>query len=301
MTRYKIISIYQIILEQVSERHYPSYDDIISHLNDRGYQTSLRSVQRYMRDIRDEFGIEITYNRGKKGFYVDLEQSVDFEEFMRFLGLVQQASVISETLAQGKEKIKYIQFDKVGTMRGISLLQPVLDAIQNSKKIQFIHHSYWKETKTEYTVRPVGIKQFEGRWYLIALLENEDEFRHFGMDRIFDLKTLSKTFKRPKGLDTKKAYDDIIGLNYSMGEPQLVELRFTKLQAQYITSLPLHPSQTIIEQDDPEYVHIGLFVQVNFELIQKIMTYGADCEVIGPQELRDEVGNWFKAAAGLYQ
>jgi predicted DNA-binding transcriptional regulator YafY len=77
-------------------------------------------------------------------------------------------------------------------------------------------------------------------------------------------------------------------------------LSFTPHQGQYIKSLPLHSSQTVLVDDDNE-LRISLHLYVTHDLIMKLLSYAANMKVIQPQSLADQLKQAFIAAAKRYE
>ena len=88
MSRYAIPLSQQAIIQFVSDKHYPSKQDILNHLGERDLATSSRNLDRYLGAIRADFGLELKYCRRNRGYYIDEEQSVRVDSFFKYLELV---------------------------------------------------------------------------------------------------------------------------------------------------------------------------------------------------------------------
>jgi exonuclease V gamma subunit len=71
-------------------------------------------------------------------------------------------------------------------------------------------------------------------------------------------------------------------------------------QGNYLKTLPLHPSQEILK-DDEDALQIRLYVEPNFELRSKIMKIADSVKVIRPEWLATEIQNKLKKALNQYQ
>ncbi len=198
---------YALIIEKIGRDQYPSFEALKDNLLDHGFEVSDRTIQRDIEEIRFDFGIEITYDRHRNGYYIDKELSVNMDSFLRFLEIAHTAELLTDSLRESKESLNYIAFESQGTIRGNELLKPLLRAIRNRRKISFIHENFSTGKKTKYSVRPYLLKEYINRWYLVGTLIGSDEFRTFGIDRILDLQIRKETFRKQPKADSMSLFN----------------------------------------------------------------------------------------------
>jgi predicted DNA-binding transcriptional regulator YafY len=287
MSRQGTIKRYLLIVEKITSTKSPSFKVLRDHLLDHGFEISERTLQRNIEQIRYEFGIEIKYDRTQNGYYVDKEESINYDAFMKFLEIVSTADLLTESLKDGKDVMSYISFETDGNLKGIENLKSLLFAIKNHRIIFFTHENFETGKRKSYRMKPYLLKEYQNRWYIVGLIEG-DKFRTFGIDRIESIELLSDIFKPDPKLNPAKLFENIIGLTYSNDEPEEVILSFTPLQGRYIQALPLHRSQQIIKETKEE-VLVKLTVIPNFELKQKILMMGGSVKTIKPEWLANEI------------
>ena len=90
---------YTLIIEKINQRQFPSFEEIQDYLEDCGFTISKRTLERDIAVIRNEFGIEITFNRNKAGYFIDHENSINMDSFLRFLEIVNTAELLTESLS----------------------------------------------------------------------------------------------------------------------------------------------------------------------------------------------------------
>ena len=280
----KSIDRIKTILFYIHEVKFPTMEMIIQKLIDVGYDSSERTTQRDIKSIRDMLLIEIKFDRGKNGYYIDEESKKTFEEWLSFFELYQTAKVINETLLKSKENIDYIDFDRNKQIINEQILADLLQAIFDKKKIQFEYQNFRRDDTKKYDFHPYLLKQYQNRWYVFGTI-NGDEFRTFGLDRIQKLEVLNQTFK-PISKKPKEYFDDVVGMIYSTSEKEKVVLSYTPLQGKYIKSQPLHASQRILLETADE-LQIELNVRVNYELEEQILKQGEKVKVIAPMKLKE--------------
>jgi len=291
---------YALIIEKIGQEQYPSFEALKDHLLDHGFEVSDRTIQRDIEEIRFDFGIEITYDRHRNGYYIDRELSVNMENFLSFLKIAHTAGLLADSLQESKESLNYIAFEAQGTLRGNELLKPLLMAIRNRRKISFTYESFSTGKKTKYSVRPYLLKEYANRWYLVGTLIGSDEFRTFGIDRVLDLHVRKETFRRQPKADPRSLFEHTQGLGYSTNKREEVILSFTPLQGKYIKALPLHHSQVVLKENKKE-LRVKLDIVPNYELKQQILMLGETVQVIRPGWLADEVKESLKAALKKYK
>ena len=129
------------------------------------------------------------------------------------------------------------------------------------------------------------------------LLENgaEIETKHKGGTNIFKLNRIQKIeeSKETYVIDERFSAEDYF--KYSLGvihihgaEPIEFKLKFNKDLIPLISENKIHPSMEIISKTEEE-MEVTFTVYNTIELKNKILSYGANAEVISPKKLRDEI------------
>jgi predicted DNA-binding transcriptional regulator YafY len=172
--------------------------------------------------------------------------------------------------------------------KGTEHLSPLIHAIQARKLIRIEYGKFWKWETEHRILKPLALKEFKQRWYLLAYDEH-DRFKVFGLDRIRELDTLMEKF-RPKGaMDFESYFRNVIGIINDPKEPvETVILTFTEFKGRYIQSMPLHPTQAVLVNDG-QILQISLRVKINYELISEILSHGDEVRVDAPERLREMV------------
>lgn len=288
MSEHGTIRRFTLEIEKIHRGQYPSFREIKDFLASHGFKLSDRTLERDFEQLRVEFGIEVTFNRVKRGYFIDLENSLNPASFFRFLEIVNTAELLTESLIESKNTLKYISFNEGGRLKGIENLKPLLEAIKNQRKISFQHFNFFTGNSRKFTLKPYLLKEYQSRWYIVGILGNVKELKAFGIDRIENLVVMPETFVPDKNLDPIARFEHIIGVVYTDSKPEKVILSFTPAQGNYIKTLPMHQSQQILIDNDSE-LRIALKVVPNYELIHQILMYGDSITVIEPAWLVKEI------------
>lgn len=290
MSKHGTIKRYMLIIQLVEQQAFPSFKDIKDFLFNHGFELGDRTIERDIQQIRFEFGIELAYNRGSNGYYIDYENSLNVDSFIRFLEIVNTAEILSESLAESKHSLEYISFESSGELTGIKNLKSLLKAIKSKHEVKFSHLNFTTGLTNDYSLRPYLLKEYQNRWYVVGEINNCNEIRTFGIERIKKLQVTTNTFKPKIELNIHEKFSHVIGLVYSENTLQEVILSFTPKQGNYIKTLPLHSSQKILVDNEKE-CRVSLCVIPNYELKQQILKYGDTIKVLEPDWLVTEIKN----------
>lgn len=174
-----------------------------------------------------------------------------------------------------------VGFDQNKGLKGLSYLSPLFDAMTNHNVLRITYRSYKKGSEERVqTVHPYYVRQYNNRWFLLALDNDYHTITNFALDRIISIDTVDDIpFIPNESIDFEHYFDDVIGVTIPSRnvEKLNIQLRFSEKQFPYITSKPLHHSQKVIDQ---EQRILSIEVKPNYELDQHILSFGRDVEVL---------------------
>lgn len=301
MSAQAIIRRYKKIIDILETGQFPSINNIQEFIENTGLKASRRTIERDFEAIRNEFGVEIEYNQYKKGYFINKDEGLSMDSFLRLLELVETAHVFQESLRESKETLEYLDFEHQGISSGIDYLQPILKAIRNQFCIRFKHESYQTGKFKRYQLKPYLLKEYLGRWYVIGEVSGMNAIRTFGIDRVSEFELLTKSFKAAKdNYEIKARFRDVIGLTYEGSDKQEIILSFKPEQVPYLKSLPLHHSQTIMEENKNETL-VSYFLKPNYEFMQRIFMHIDMVKVIEPKWLVEHVKKKVNEIQGMYE
>lgn len=270
-----------------------TFEEIIEKL-DSETAISKRTFQRDIQEIDEIYGIEIKFNRSLQVYQIINEIKDDYTNRMF------EALDIFQALNFNSSNSEFIQFD-TRKPKGTENLNGLLHAIQNKYQVQITYQKFWEDTSERRTIEPYLLKEFKGRWYVVAYDLSRKEFRIFGLDRIDLLRILDVKFQYPQKMDIKKYFEDCFGIISSNNQkPEIVKLLFIKNQGKYIKTMPLHHSQQILEDKNGQMiVHLNLIPSYDF--VMEILSYGEFVKIIEPQFLANEVRNRLLNSLEVYK
>lgn len=298
MSQQGTISRIFLIIEKIRKRQIPSIEAITNFLHTHGHEVSKRTVQRDLEQIINEYGIEIIYNREKKGY--EIEESDEIDNFLHFLEVINTSELLTNSIKESRDALNFISFESSGAMKGTQYLKQLLFAIKNQREISFLHENYQTTEKKKYNFQPYYLKEFRNRWYIIGKIKLQSHFVSFGVDRIEDLIVSDTKQNLTDREEALEKFSDIVGLSNSDGKITEIILSFTPIQGKYIKSLPIHKSQTIIKDTDEELL-IQYMLIPNIEFTQFLLMNGETVKVIKPFWLIDEIKQIYQNCLSQYK
>lgn len=279
-----------LLLTFIKNKHYPSKSEVMEYLKDQDIVVSERTIERELRSIRNDFGIEISHCRKYRGYYINEEESVDLVSFFKYLELVSISEIFSEGLMSDNKLKEYILFENTPVLNGIENLSPILIAIKQGCKLSFEHYNYYKDTKKQYTISPLMIKEYLNRWYVIGVVDGLNTIRVFGIDRLSDLKQGDlMTVKRKDFEEDLNKFSNIVGVRVNDASLENIVLKTHEKHMHYLKSLPLHQSQYILPDTESGYYKVGYNIIPNYEFDIQILKMSMEVEVLKPEWYRNHI------------
>jgi len=256
---------------------------------------SKRTFQRDVQDLLSLFQIEIVYDYSLRKYLIRNQGDESYNS--RILEAFETLSV----LTVNQDVSKYLDFE---TRRagGLENFHGLLHAIKNHLQLNFSYQSYDQEKAFLRKTNPLLLKEFKGRWYVIAKDLADDKIKTYALDRLSNPEITKKRFTVPADFDPKSIFRDSFGIISSVAGsvPQRVVLSFDAWQGKYVKSQPLHASQVTLINNESEF-RIELFVYVAFDLVKELLSYGDGLKVIEPATLAKEIMEMQEKAFRRYQ
>ena len=125
----------------------------------------------------------------------------------------------------------------------------------------------------------------------------EDKLRVYALERMTYVKLYKGLKFKPKNTkDILKLFDDSFGVWVDETiDVEDVVIRYDKLDGEFVNSMPLHPSQHIIDSTENS-VTIGLRLRITNDFVMALLSRSRSLEVIAPLSLRQRVERVFREA-----
>lgn len=264
-----------------------------SMLNETGAPMPHKTFENHRKAIEDMFNISIECNRTNNTYYIEPYSQPDFSKAT--MDMLNGALLFNRVQAN-PQMSKYIRLEE--SCEDSAMLFTVTDALAESRGLKLIYwHNFDPTRETIYQVKPIAIKQFRRRWYLIAELEKGTTYS-FALDRIVDIEKGDKVISSQ--IDVDDLFIDAYGIiREAATTVEDITLKVEREQANYFISRPLHDSQRIIEQNN-NTVTFSLRLCPTYDFMMELLSHGAKIEVLAPQSLREQISARIKEMSNLY-
>ena len=187
---------------------------------------------------------------------------------------------------------KVMFFDHNDEYKGIKYLKPLYLAIQKKQVLNIYYRPDPELESNMYAFHPHILKQYNRRWFVFGL-NDKHEIWEWSIpldDRLVSFELNSETEYKESGVDWNNHFRNLVGVRRSNQD----KLHFIKLKFNSKNRLNLFRSKPLVPDFDDSLVpgeeNVVHFESIiNPELVQQILSYGKDIEVLEPKELIDEL------------
>lgn len=292
MSKERIQKLIEIFIMETDEEHELSYDDLLTRLNNYGFEVELRAIKNDIKALgKGGFDlIENTHKFGKK-FFSHQNRKFATYELRMILDVIYSAEFITnEDREKPENKVKsltsvhiaedlknkvfsadVITSDKTYKYR----INDLYNAIQSNKTIKFEYGRYdlckkFILTGKVYKADPYGIVWDNGFYYLIAYGFIKNEFINFRIDRMRDV-VIEDEFVPISGFCLKEHISKCF--NMYTGEEKQIKIRFDKHLINAIINK--FGMDAMIKIQDNNFVLITK-AAISTGLVRWILNWGAD-------------------------
>lgn len=299
MSKHETLLRHQKIISKLRNSKSATFEEIVTYLQNQSelleydLVISQRTFQRDIIEIRSLYDVDIQFDRAGKVYYIEDDNSALNNRLMEAFDMV-SALKMAEGLNQ------YISFEQ-RRPQGTHHFYGLLHAIRNRYIINLIHQKFEDDQPKTRVVKPYGLKESRGRWYLVASESDNEKIKTFGLDRIVDFDFTKKHFTVPENFDVNEVFRHCFGvINIDNKGPEEIILSFGSQQGKFIKSYPFHATQSILVDIEDE-LRIKLFLQITDDLIMEILSYGEKVKVIAPESLVKLVLGHYKNSSNQYE
>ncbi len=238
---------------------------------------------------------ENTYHLRKKEYSEDDKISIDVINY----SLVDYGK-ISRAMDNQMIQDRIVNEPQIESEENLDLIST---AMRENKVVRICYEKFGDDDGYEMEIHPYALRLCQRRWYLLAWSPERKGRRTDAIDRLPCCTILNKKFKMKKDFDAAEYFKDCVGVFTGITEeektPTLVVLKTTKRQAEYLHTLPLHHSQTVIAEETEHVVFTYQLLPTD-ELVSLILAMGDQVEVVAPQILRDKMKQKISTLQSMY-
>lgn len=269
------------------------YYDIDFMKSEQGYSIPLKK-------IKD--GRKVYFRYSDPNFSINNQKITDQElstiqnalDALSRISGAQQFEWVQEILPKLKDTFNikstskdYISLESNIDLRGIKYLESISEAINKEQVIEIDYKDFRNEEPYTLNFHPYYLKQYNNRWFAFGLNETAQiSTWNVPLDRIEKIDYVNTRYI-PSDTEWYEYFYDIVGVTRLDKEVEEVVLKFTKEQAPYILTKPIHPTQKTYWLDNSLIVNINVIP--NFELNTLILSFGDRVKVLSPNSLGKQI------------
>ena len=231
-----------------------------------------------------------------------LDQYRDIEIFRTFTGSVRKlVDALNIYRLNDEDAVRnFIEFETVEATKGTEHLEVLIEAVKDRCVLKIEYKSFVSPKSTTPVIHPYHLKEYRNRWFLIGYNDKYKGMRTYGLDRIISITPEYGMQFTDIGFDARKYYENVVGISVLDKEPLEIFIAFSGIQAQYLSTQPLHHSQRQISSE-PDKIIFRFFLVPNYEFYAQILGWGDEVEVLSPPEVRQYLVEMIKDLAQRYE
>ena len=292
----------------------------------RELEVSPKTVLRDLEFMRDRLGLPLEYDPVKHGYFYTAPVR-DFPTMKVSQGEVAALLLAQKSLEQfrgtpferplagafrklsqslgGDMEVAWHELEQAMSVRrsGVGLADmQVFDvlakAVTGREEVEFSYHKLAGQEPETRKVRPYHLGCIEDQWYLFAHDVGRGAVRTFALPRIRGVEKTGEKFRRPKDFSVAKLLDGSFAV-FEGKNAKPVKILFKGVASRLVAERSWHPSQVIRRGGDG--MLLGMRVGLSPDLVQWILGWGGEAEVLSPPELRARVAAVGRATVAVYE
>jgi CRISPR-associated endonuclease/helicase Cas3 len=183
----------------------------------------------------------------------------------------------------------------------VEILEILAQAWTEQHKVRIRYQRHGSTGYVNHTISPYLIEPsiWSDSLYVIAFSDVIERVITFRVDRIESATLTGEEFEIPESFDEQELLKHAWGIWVGDREPQLVKLRFSPEVTRRVKESIWHPLEQVQDCDEGGCTWSAEVAEWR-EMLPWIRSWGADCEVLEPAELRQNLKDEAGSLAKLY-
>lgn len=321
----RVLALYKILIKNSDEQHSISMQDILDHMASEGYSCSEDSVLRYIKQLRNELGVDVISGRGRNARYFIGNRLLEKEELKLIIDSVNASNFIEKSIATkmiDKLKSTMSKYDSEELDRsvlGINIAKAenkkilynvniIQEALAKRVQISFDYMGWDKHKKLvkkydrRYNMNPWALIWANDRYYLYGydVKKTGDVFveRNYRVDKLDNIQ-LSDVPR--DGKTQYRSFNANTYVSRRMGMFSGKEQAITVRIPEYLigTFIDQFGKRITISEESED------MLQVTFYAVPSVILLGwlaglKVAEVVGPLDVREDIINLLQQNMNLY-
>lgn len=214
-----------------------------------------------------------------------------FENHPKYDKLTEALIKFQDEEEQDDDTSRILYYDHNEEYKGIKYLKPLYLAIKKKQVLQITYKGFQDELSSQFVFHPHVLKQYNRRWFVFGLNKSREiEKWSIPLDkRLLDFHILEDAEYYKTNTDWNSFFRSMVGIVRPYNaEVEKIVLRFHNGREHYFKTKPFHPDfEEFFEEDKQNQVWFETII--NKELVQQILSYGQDIEVLEPPFLKSQL------------
>ncbi|KOY51929.1 helix-turn-helix transcriptional regulator [Polaribacter dokdonensis] len=237
-------------------------------------------------------------------YLIDASQQLleRFENHPKYDKLAEALIKFQDEEDSNRDSSKILFYDQNEEYKGIKYLKPLYLAIQKKQVLQIKFKGFKDATYKTFEFHPHILKQYNRRWFVFGYNKTAQRWQHsIPLDeRLINFNILEDVEYEDSQNDWDAFFRTMVGVRRTSVEVEKVVLKFYHGREDYFKTKPFIPDfDEFFEEDKQDQV--WFMAIINPELIQQILSYGQDVEVIQPEELKLKLKEHSKTMDSFYK
>lgn len=285
-------------------------------------ERTLREDIKVFRDKKDGFGAPLpdgkrTYTYSDDNFTIAQRPLQKYEQYLleaaqqllsrfenhpKYNKLAEALIKFQDEEEQENDAKKILFYDHNEEYKGINHLKPLYLAIKKKQVLQVVYKGFKDKESSVFEFHPHILKQYNRRWFVFGYNKNKDvKAWSIPLDeRLINFETIEDVNYLSSDKDWKLFFRTMVGVTRINENVERVVLRFHDGRENYFKTKPFQPDyEEFFEEDKQDQVWFETII--NKELVQQLLSYGKDVEVLEPESLKKQMKEHSKAMQQFYE
>ncbi|MBB3123776.1 putative DNA-binding transcriptional regulator YafY [Mesoflavibacter sabulilitoris] len=285
-------------------------------------ERTLREDIKVFRDKKDGFGAPLpdgkrTYTYSDDDFTIAKRPLQKYEQYLleaaqqllsrfeshpKYNKLAEALIKFQDEEEQENDAKKILFYDHNEEYKGINHLKPLYLAIKKKQVLQVVYKGFKDKESSVFEFHPHILKQYNRRWFVFGYNKTKD-IKAWSIpldERLISFETLEDVNYLDSDKDWELFFRTMVGVTRINENIVRVVLRFYNGRENYFKTKPFQPDYEEFFEDDKQD-QVWFETIINKELVQQLLSYGKDVEVLEPESLKKQMKEHSKAMQQFYE
>lgn len=257
------------------------------------------TFDRWKNTVEAQFDVTIeNEKRPPYRYYIANRESVDGDKLSKWL---LDSFTIGSALADTRGIKNRILLESIPS--GHAHLATIVAAMKNNHRLLITYRGFGRCRGATFPIAPLCVKLYKNRWYVVGRCFYRNKTREiiYGLDRIVEAVETEEVFKYPDDFDAEEFFEGTLGVSlYGNVRIETIRIRVEYPHAYYVKTLPMHPSQQLIADEEGEYAVFDLRVRPTEEFFMEMLHGGAWIRVLSPDHVVEQMKGWVNDLYNVY-